>query len=256
MPRVAPVVDQAVCVRQWDWSETSQTVSLFSREHGLIRALAKGSRRPRAPFSGGLEVATLGEMVALLKPAPGLATLTAWDLREAYPVLRRSLSAFYGGMYAADVAQHVVQERDPHPALFDALVAALRALTGEARADRLAVLRLQWAALAETGLTPALDRDVVRGGRLEERAVYAFASHLGGLTAAAAPRVGRGDRPPWRVRAETVKVLRAIAAGSSVDGAADAAVVRAGRLLAAHLREILGRDAHAAHAVFGPIGIP
>lgn len=256
MPRVPAIVDQAVCVRQWDWSETSQTVSLFSRGHGLIRAVAKGSRRARAPFSGGLEVATLGEMTALLKPAPGLATLTAWDLRESFPVLRRSLSAYFGGMYAVDVAQYVIQERDPHPALFDALVAALRALVGESRVDRLTVLRLQWAALAETGLTPALDRDVVRGGPLPRREVYAFASHLGGVTAALPPRGGRRDRPPWRVRAETIGVLRAVAAGSPLDEVPDAAVVRAGRLLAAHLREILGRDTHTADAVFGPIGIP
>lgn len=47
-----PVSDDAVCIRHWDWSETSQTVSLFTRGHGLVRALAKGSKRPKSPYSG------------------------------------------------------------------------------------------------------------------------------------------------------------------------------------------------------------
>jgi recombinational DNA repair protein (RecF pathway) len=42
---VPPIIDQAIVVRLWDFSETSQTVSLFLREHGMLRGLAKGSRR-------------------------------------------------------------------------------------------------------------------------------------------------------------------------------------------------------------------
>ncbi|HAC09503.1 MAG TPA: DNA repair protein RecO, partial [Phycisphaerales bacterium] len=48
--------DEAVCVRHWDFSETSQTVSLFLRDHGLVRGLAKGARRERGSFSGGFDL--------------------------------------------------------------------------------------------------------------------------------------------------------------------------------------------------------
>ena len=34
--------DQGVCIRHWDFSETSQTVSLFGRSLGVVRGLAKG----------------------------------------------------------------------------------------------------------------------------------------------------------------------------------------------------------------------
>ena len=51
--------DQAVCIRMIDWSETSQIVALLTREHGVLRGLAKGSKRmsPSAisRFSGGIE---------------------------------------------------------------------------------------------------------------------------------------------------------------------------------------------------------
>ncbi|MCH7601829.1 MAG: recombination protein O N-terminal domain-containing protein, partial [Planctomycetes bacterium] len=42
MPKIAYY---AICIRRWDFSETSQTVSLFTSEAGIIRGLAKGAKR-------------------------------------------------------------------------------------------------------------------------------------------------------------------------------------------------------------------
>src|SRR4051812_20305466 len=70
---MAAVTDQAVCIRQWDWSETSQTVSLFGRETGVVRAIAKGSKREHSRFSGGLEVMTRGEMIVHIKAGDSLS---------------------------------------------------------------------------------------------------------------------------------------------------------------------------------------
>lgn len=243
---MATFKDLAICIRQWDWSETSQTVSLLGRDTGIVRAMAKGSKRADPRFSGGLETLTLGEMMAIMRPAASLATLTAWDLRETFPALRRSLSAFYAGMCMADLVQHTVSEHDPHPVLFDGLVGGLRSLGDGERDDRMAVLRFQWIVLCEIGYRPEVARDVRTGRGLEGAETYGFAPHEGGLTVAPAPGT-LPDRPPvWLVRAGTVAVLRELA------GAGDAAAIgrtsagpwldRANRLLGAYLREVLGRD--------------
>jgi hypothetical protein len=60
---VPNLIDEALCIRQWDWSETSQTVSLFCRTHGIVRGLAKGARRERSSFSGGIDLLARGEIV-------------------------------------------------------------------------------------------------------------------------------------------------------------------------------------------------
>ena len=125
MPAAA---DQAVCIRHWDWSETSQTVSLITRDHGLVRGLAKGARREKSSFSGGIDLLTRGQAMFIVKPTADLAAITAWDLQETFPAIRRSLPTFYTAMYIADLTQHALHERDPHPALFDQLLAALRGL--------------------------------------------------------------------------------------------------------------------------------
>src|SRR5262245_12470421 len=97
-----PITDQAICIRQWDWSETSQTVSLFSREHGILRAVAKGAKRENARFSGGLEVATRGEIIARIKPGDTLSLLIAWDLQEVFPGTRARLQSFHAAMLLMD----------------------------------------------------------------------------------------------------------------------------------------------------------
>lgn len=246
------VIDQAVCIRVHDWSETSQTVSLFSRTHGLIRAIAKGSKRDKSPFSGGLEPLTRGEMVAIIKPTADLATLTAWDLQETFPALRRALSSFYSGMYLADLVRHALHERDPHPALFDHLLESLR-LLGDADRDRRAVLLFQWATLVEAGYRPELNLDAATGAPLPDARTYAFCPPLGGFTTDAdPPRPLPG--PIWRVRAETLALLRAIAADpAAVHAAAPESIDRATRLLAAHLREVLGRDLPSMRHLFGDL---
>ncbi|MDX2146707.1 MAG: DNA repair protein RecO [Planctomycetota bacterium] len=242
---MATIVEPAVCVRQWDWSETSQTVSLFCREFGLLRGLAKGSRREKANFSGGIELLTLGEIVAIPKVS-ALATLTAWDLINPFTGVRRHLDRFYAGMAMLELTSAGLQEGDPHPALFDSLVEALGLLAG-GEADALVTLaRYQWALLSETGSQPELELDRRSGKALAPATLYAFIPALGGFQGVDDGRTG----PPgsWLVRSETLKGLRAVASGAG--GAPDRAVAgRCVRLLASYARELLHAELPALKAV-------
>jgi len=241
---VPKTFDQAVCIRHWDWSETSQTVSLLARSHGLLRALAKGSRRPKAPFSGGLELLTLGRAGLIVKPATELALLTEWDLQEIFPALRTSLRAHHAGLYFADLTHHALVDRDPHPALFDALVTALRGLA-EPGSVATALLRYQWSVLVETGHRPVVGADAATGEPLRPAAVYRFRPELGGLVMPTG-----GSAPGWPVRAQTVAVLRGLEGGGPMEGPAES-VDRANRLLASCLRYVLGREPRTMPLLFG-----
>lgn len=255
---MASVKDIAICVRHWDWSETSQTVSILCREHGLVRAVVKGARREGAPFSGGLELATRGEVVMILKSGDAMATMTAWGLLESYPAIRRSLGAFHAAMYMIDVAQRAVHEHDPHPRLFDVLSAALDRLSSPGEIAR-SLVWLQWAALADTGLAPALDRDVVTGEVIDLARASALAIDpgRGGLTTDA-------ERPEgWRIRAETVRFLRRVSERWSPEevppwfsdaGLGDEVVGRAGRLLASLWFVAIGHWPSSVRAVYADVG--
>jgi len=238
---VSAVFDEAVVLRVWEYSETSQTSALLTRGHGLVRAIAKGSRRARSPFSGGLDALTLGEAGLIIKPSSELATMTEWDLREVFRGARGSWGGHVVSVYAADVAGRVVHDREPHPRLYEALTRLLRGVVdAEGRVSVWEALAFQWAALVEAGYRPELARSVVTGEALGDRAVYGFSSVRGGLTA----DPGRGGTDGvWRVRGGTVRALHAVAVGGERGdrlGSEDA--VRANLLLGRHLGVVLGRE--------------
>ncbi len=254
---------EAVCVRVWDWSETSQTAALLTRELGVVRVIAKGSKREKSDYSGGLEPATCGRFTARLKAGEGLSLLTSWDLSEIFPAVRRSLSAFHSALAMMDLVHHALQEQDPHAPVYDALLAALRGMSGVPHEDRAALLTLAASVLFETGHGPELDADVRTGEAMGQARTLAFHPHLGGVaheTGGAAdlakPTAGRDDRNAaltWRVRAETVELLRAIRRdghGAAIAGE-PASVERAARLLGSYFREVFQCDPPALRASLG-----
>lgn len=232
-----PLTDTAICVRRWDFSETSQTVCLFLRDHGLTRGIVKGAKRSGGDFDGGIDLLAAGEVVAWIRPGQDLATIAQWHLLEVHRALRRSLDANRAGLYMADLAYHMLTEHDPHPRLFDALLEALALLEDDADIDA-ALLWFSWTTLCETGYRPRLDRDAATGAALPEgAATLAFSASAGGVVA----DDGGSDR--WRVRAETIAILRALdEGGERRPEAGREALRRASRLLAAYVREIIGRE--------------
>lgn len=270
MPRFK---DQAICLRLIDWSETSQIVALLCENHGKLRGLAKGSKRTSpgsvARFSGGIELLTLGQVVAVTKPTSQMATLTEWDLQEPYWHLRRNLRAHWLAMYAADLASALLADDDPHPTVFAALS---QFLTDVAKTDQReqALLRYQWRLLADCGYRPQLDRDVRTDEPFGPRAgsqdnprpgqkslpVYVFDPRAGGFTA----ETSRAANGCWRVRTATVQLLRQVATDDPAvpdyaieagDNSADT-VDRANRLLCVYVRAILDRQLPTMRYVLDP----
>lgn len=252
-----PQQDQAVCVRLWDWSETSQTLSLFTRQNGLVRAIAKGSKRANAAptFSGGVELLTRAEATLHIKPAADLALLTAWDLEEVFPRLRKSLEHQHAALLCAEVLQALVADRDPHPDLFDSLLTVLRALGTNADAVTLgppspvapALATFLWELLTNLGYQPVIDRLVPCGAPLpDSAAALQFDPALGGFSGDAAET---GGDPAWRVRRATVDALRSLESPADHPAPVEA-LTRAARFLATYARFVGGTDLRTLPLVF------
>jgi DNA repair protein RecO (recombination protein O) len=123
----------ALVVRGTDWSETSRITTLFTREFGKVRALAKGGRRLRSNFEIAFDLLTVCRVVFLRKAHGGLDLLTEAQVAERFPHLRTDLHALNVGYYVAELLSDGTQDYDPHPELFDA---ALRTLRNLASRDR------------------------------------------------------------------------------------------------------------------------
>ena len=85
--------DRAICLRVVDYSETSQVVTLFGRLLGKIRAIAKGSKRPKSAFEGPIEPLSFGDIMFSGFSKDTLATLTEFHPQPVRGELRRNLAA-------------------------------------------------------------------------------------------------------------------------------------------------------------------
>ncbi len=235
MPRIK---DQAICIRHIDWSESSQVVVLLTRDHGKLRGLAKGSKRQSPSsvqrFSGGIELLTQGQVVAVTKRTAELATVTEWDLQEDYHFLRRDLNAQKLAMYAADLTNAMLADEDSHPGAFTAIAYYLAALP-DVDARPASLLKFQWALLEDCGYRPELNRDVRKGEPLGKARAYTFDPVAGGLTV----ENGIDD---WRVRAKTVTLLQKLLAGEPIDDTEVDSLNRANKLLCVYARSILDKE--------------
>ena len=173
----------ALVVRTTDWSETSRIATLWTREFGRVRVLAKGGRRLKSNFDSALDLLTLCTIVLLRKSSGSLDLLTEAQVVERFPRLRGDLAALYAGYYVAELLADWTEDYDPHPVLFDEARATLRDLgTPTGTGPRLA--RFELVMLRELGYGPALIACAVCGESLltgEPQRRLAFSAAAGGV---------------------------------------------------------------------------
>src|SRR5438128_2774144 len=118
----------ALVLRTTDWSETSRIATLWTREFGKVRVLAKGGRRLKSNFETALDLLTVCSIVFLRKSSGSLDLLTEAQVVKRFPRLSTDLPALYAGYYVAELLGDWTADYDPHPVLFDEALAALEYL--------------------------------------------------------------------------------------------------------------------------------
>ncbi len=157
-PPVPLASDRCICLNRSEFSETSQILTLFSRNQGTVRVLAKGAhRRTKAGasrFDGGIDLLDLGHAVFTDDAKSDLNTLTEWKQLDGHLELRRNLRGLRLAIYAIELVSLLIESRDPHPDLFDRLVTTLPELATEKREEGMLAWELDL--LKESGYLPEL----------------------------------------------------------------------------------------------------
>ena len=121
---------EAVVLRSIRYAEADRVLHLYSREHGRLNAIAKGSRRPRSRFGGRLEPFFRLDLV-LYRGRGELATVTAAHTVDAHPHLRGSGLALGAAARACDAMLRLLDSTEPNPAAYNLLCRYLALLDGD-----------------------------------------------------------------------------------------------------------------------------
>jgi DNA repair protein RecO (recombination protein O) len=194
------VTDRCICLRKTEYSETSQILTLFSRQHGIVRVIAKGAhRRTKAgasKFDGGIDFLDLGDAVFTHDTSRDLATLTEWHLVEGHLFLRNNLRAIYLGLYAAELISLLLEEHDSHPELFDLLERTVAHLASDRTEEIFLAFVLDL--LRQAGYMPRWDACSICGTELESAGV--FSPSEGGVICSSCSKSDRMPIDPRLVR--------------------------------------------------------
>jgi DNA repair protein RecO (recombination protein O) len=183
----------ALVVRFTDWSETSRIVTLWTREFGKVRALAKGGRRLRSNFESALDLLTECSIVFLRKSSGGLDLLTEARVVQRFPRLRADLAALYSAYYVAELLTDWTEDYDPHPTVFDEALETLQALGGPDVPTGPRLMRFEVVLLRELGYSPTLE--ACAGCGQPVGGVLVFSAAAGGVLCAVCQRTQRDRRP-------------------------------------------------------------
>ena len=120
-----PTTDQAICVRAVDYSETSQVISVLTREAGLVRLIAKGSKRPKSRSGGRVDLLAEGSCVFSAGRRESLGVLIEFAETKSHSGLRTDLPTLNAALYMLELCGELLAEADPHPEVFDLLHSGL-----------------------------------------------------------------------------------------------------------------------------------
>lgn len=227
--------DEAIVLRTQKLGEADRIVTLLTRGHGKVRAVAKGVRRTSSRFGSRLEPFMVID--AQLYTGRNLDVVTQVETLGAHA---SAICADYGrytaGTAMLETAERLVDaEREPALQQFLLLTGAVRALAERAHAPGLVLDSYLLRALAVAGWAPSF-ADCARCGASGPH--HSFAVGLGGAVCATC-------RPPGAVAPapETFELLAALLSGdwSVADAAVDRHRREASGLVAAFLQFHLER---------------
>jgi DNA repair protein RecO (recombination protein O) len=202
---VALYVDEAVVLRTHKLGEADRIITLLTRHHGRVRAVAKGIRRTTSRFGGRLEPCSYVEVQ--LAVGRSLDVITQVETRRPYAEAMYSDYRRYTTAAAMlETAERLTaEEREPATQQFLLLVAALRALAERRHDPGLILDSYLLRSLAVAGYAPSFDACARCGAPGPHRA---FSPAAGGMTCATCRPAGAALPAP-----ETVRLLAALLTG-------------------------------------------
>ncbi|HEY9759379.1 MAG TPA: DNA repair protein RecO [Oculatellaceae cyanobacterium] len=170
----------AVNLATFNLGETDKIVTMFSAERGIVRAVAKGARKPGAKIAGRSEPLYVNKL--LLAKGRNLDIITQVEGIASFSSLRNGLEKLSYGLYYAELTLHFGQDLSEASAdYFDHLCRALSLLAESGDDPLLLTLRFEMQLLERLGIKPELDVCVGCRDPLTEYRLSFFHHDSGGI---------------------------------------------------------------------------
>lgn len=201
-------VTDAIVLSRFDLGEADRVLTLITPEHGKLKAIAKGIRRPTSRIGGSLE--PFAELNIALARGRTFDVVTEVRVGHAWLGLRDSLESAATAWYLAELADRSLEERHEAEALYALLRRAYELLDAGMAPGRVA----RWYEMHladELGQRPEVDRCVECDRMLEATETFRWVPPLGGVVC------GRCPGPPHDRTGLSLDALKLLKAYQRLD---------------------------------------
>ena len=171
---------QALALRIWPHSNTSQIISWLTPDKGRISTLAKGALRPRSHFLGQCDLFYTCELVYYARSKTDLYIAKEMAALTPRSAFRADWRASCAASYWSSLLQHISVEQNQHDELFSMALLTLDALTTGTNLER-TLLWGELKVLHYLGLTPELNQCAICHRPSTQDTVKSFSIQHGGI---------------------------------------------------------------------------
>jgi DNA repair protein RecO (recombination protein O) len=103
--------------------EADRILTILTREYGLLRVVAPGSRKPKAKLGGRSALFVVNQL--FLSKGRSLDKIAQAEMLTSFPKLGQDLGKLTSSQYWAEIVLHQFPQPEPQPQLFDTLIQRL-----------------------------------------------------------------------------------------------------------------------------------
>jgi DNA repair protein RecO (recombination protein O) len=166
--------DEGVVLSTIKLGEADRILTIFTRENGKVRAVAKGVRKTKSRWGARLEPFTRVDL--LIYRGRSLDTITAADIIEAHPGIRADYVKLTSAAALAELVDKISPDRERAESTYDLLLAGLSAIHEGKGTSVVPAFLVKLLSLS--GFHPSLQ---VCAGCGDTRGLEAFSPAMGGV---------------------------------------------------------------------------
>lgn len=189
--------DEGVVLRTIKLGEADRIVTLFTREHGKVRAVAKGVRKTKSRFGGRLE--PFSRVDLLIYRGRSLDTITAAEILTSFHEVRDDYTRLTSAAALAEIVEKITPDRERALAVYALMLAGLGAIADDKGSTVVPAFLIKLLSLS--GYHPQL---VVCAGCGEPQTLGGFSPSFGG---AVCELCWREDRDAQRLGSDRIALL-------------------------------------------------
>jgi DNA repair protein RecO (recombination protein O) len=127
---------EAIVLRTYRLGEADKIASLFTRQMGRLRAVARGAFRPKSRYGGSLEPLSYLRVQIFERENRDLLQLNSVELMESFFSMQADYRVQLAAQYLAEVGERLLPEHEANERTFRLFLAVLRALKTSREVNR------------------------------------------------------------------------------------------------------------------------